>query len=122
MSGVYHLFRSYSLPVYKKLLALDIAGIAFSIAAADVLVSHFEMRCHPEVRIYYQLVILVFFAAAVFYVPWLVKYRRTNQRTIIMCTLGLLASGSILHRMLLARNSASHVKFHICMRMKCIEN
>jgi predicted membrane channel-forming protein YqfA (hemolysin III family) len=40
MSAYYHLMRSHSHAVFRKLLTLDIAGIGLCIAAADLLVSY----------------------------------------------------------------------------------
>ena len=44
MSAYYHLMRSHSLRVFRKLLTLDISGIALCIGAADLLVSYAVIR------------------------------------------------------------------------------
>lgn len=52
-----------------------------------------------SMRPIYTTAVFVLLGASLFYVPYLVRHRRTNQRTIILAIFSCIAIGSLLHRL-----------------------
>jgi len=90
MSSVYHTLRNHSIFWYKIWLTIDITGIACALSSTNVLAIHFQLRCFPHIRYYFLIANFTLLLLNVFYVPILVRQKRTNLRTLLFVCFGLL--------------------------------
>jgi len=90
LSASYHTFRNHSIFWYKIWLTIDISGIAFAISSNNTLALHFQLRCFPNLRYYFIIANFTLLLLNVFYVPILVRQKRTNLRTILFICFGLI--------------------------------
>jgi len=83
-SALYHLFRTYSVDAYIFWLIMDIQGITLQVFGSTFLSVYSEFVCFPEwQKLYIGILCLLAIITALF-VPFLVRTRKTSQRTFIL--------------------------------------
>jgi len=98
-SAAYHIFRSHSVEMYKLFLLFDVGAIAFQLFGSVLLITYFEMSCHSNWRSTWLISLLSLFSVTVATVPYLMRHRRYNIRTMLLTTFALSGLAAHFHRM-----------------------
>jgi len=98
-SAAYHIFRSHSVEMYKLFLLFDVGAIAFQLFGSVLLMAYFEMSCHSSLRTAWLIFLVSLFVVTVSSVPYLMRHRRYNIRTLLLSTFALSGLASHFHRM-----------------------
>jgi len=94
-SAAYHVYRSHSVEMYKIFLVYDVGAIAFQLFGSVMLMAYFEMSCHSRLRSVWLISLVSLFIITVGSVPYLMRHRRYNIRTLLLSTFAL--SGLVSH-------------------------
>jgi adiponectin receptor len=100
-SAAYHVYRSHSVAMYKLFLVFDVGSIAIQIYGSVQLIAYFEMSCHSSLRIKWMLGLAGLFVVSVGSVPYLLRHRLYNIRTLLLTIFALSGFVSHFHRLYL---------------------
>ena len=98
VSAGYHTWRSHSASVYHFCLACDLRGIVLLLYGANMLCISQAMKYFDFWRGFYNLLNFAFTVALSLWVPYMVKHRLSNQRTIYFTVFSFVAVMVWTHR------------------------
>lgn len=101
LSAGYHTFRAHSDSAYHFCLACDLRGIVLLVGGANMLTISQDLKYFWYWRHFYNLLNFSMLLALFLWIPYMVKHRLSNQRTIYFTVYSFIAVIVWTHRFLL---------------------
>jgi adiponectin receptor len=98
MSAGYHTFRAHSHDAYNFCLACDLRGIVLLVSGANMLTISQALKYFDYWRHFYNLLNASMLLALLLWIPYMVKHRLSNQRTVYFSVFSFVAIIAWLHR------------------------